>query len=298
MQQKLAQFVTIIKKDPAVDTVVGFTGGGQTNSGFVFVSLKPLEERKITADEVIARLRRQLAEVPGATLFLQAVQDIRVGGRASNAQYQYTLQGPTLDELNDWAPKILAALQRVPELTDVNSDQQNKGLETDLVIDRDAAARLGITVSQIDNTLYDAFGQRQVSTIYNARNQYHVIMEVAPQYWQNPETLKDVYVSTSGGSVGGVQATNAVAGTVSGKGTTAATAPPMRRPRAISPPTRSARPARARHRPDRRSAPAPETMIPLSRSRISRRATRRSPSTTRACSSPPPSLSTCRRACR
>jgi multidrug efflux pump len=223
MQQKLTQFVTIIKSDPAVETAVGFTGGGQTNSGFMFVSLYPLNQRKISVDGVIARLRREMAVVPGATLFLQAVQDIRVGGRASNAQYQYTLQSPTLEELNDWAPKITAALQAEPNLADVNSDQQNKGLESDLVIDRDAAARLGITVSQIDNTLYDAFGQRQVSTIYVARNQYHVIMEVAPRYWQNPQTLKDVYVSTSGGSVGGSQATNAVAGTVTtAKGATAA----------------------------------------------------------------------------
>ena len=214
MQQKLLQFVNIIKKDPAVETVVGFTGGGQTNSGFMFLSLYPTDQRKISADGVITRLRREMAVVPGATLFLQAVQDIRVGGRASNAQYQYTLQGPTLEELNEWTPKIVAALQREHNLTDVNSDQQNKGLESDLVIDRDAAARLGITVSQIDNTLYDAFGQRQVSTIYVARNQYHVIMEVAPRYWQNPETLKDVYVSTSGASVGGSQSTNAVAGTV------------------------------------------------------------------------------------
>jgi multidrug efflux pump len=214
MQQKLAQFVNIIKKDPAVETVVGFTGGGQTNSGFMFVSLLPLSERGISVDGVIGRLRRQMAVVPGATLFLQGVQDIRVGGRASNAQYQYTLQGPTLEELNEWSPKIAAALQGQPALADVNSDQQNKGLESDLVIDRDAAARLGVTVSQIDNTLYDAFGQRQVSTIYVARNQYHVIMEVAPRFWQSPETLKDVYVSTSGGSVGGSQATNAVAGTI------------------------------------------------------------------------------------
>jgi len=214
MQQKLTQFVSIIKKDPAVETVAGFTGGGQTNSGFMFVSLTPMRERKASADAVIARLRRQMAVVPGATLFLQAVQDIRVGGRASNAQYQYTLQGASLDELNEWSPKIAAALQRDPQLADVNSDQQNKGLESDVTIDRDAAARLGVTVSQIDNTLYDAFGQRQVSTIYVARNQYHVIMEVAPRYWQSPETLNDVYVSTSGGSVGGSQATNAVAGTV------------------------------------------------------------------------------------
>jgi len=214
MQQKLAQFVGIIKKDPAVETVVGFTGGGQTNSGFMFLSLYPTDQRKISADGVIARLRREMAVVPGATLFLQSVQDIRVGGRASNAQYQYTLQGPTLEELNEWTPKIVAALQSERNLTDVNSDQQNKGLESDLVIDRDAAAQFGITVSQIDNTLYDAFGQRQVSTIYVARNQYHVIMEVAPRYWQNPQTLKDVYVSTSGASVGGSQSTNAVAGTV------------------------------------------------------------------------------------
>jgi multidrug efflux pump len=222
MQQKLAQFVSIIKKDPAVETVVGFTGGGQTNSGFVFASLYPLGERKISADGVIARLRHEMSVVPGATLFLQAVQDIRVGGRAGNAQYQYTLQGTTLEELNEWGPKIAAALQNEPNLADVNSDQQNKGLEADLVIDRDAAARLGITVSQIDNTLYDAFGQRQVSTIYVARNQYHVIMEVAPRFWQNPETLKDVYISTSGGSVGGSQATNAVAGTVSAPGLSSA----------------------------------------------------------------------------
>jgi multidrug efflux pump len=222
MQQKLAQFVDIIRRDPAVEFVVGFTGGGQTNGGFVFMSLKPLQERKISADQVIRRLRGQLAQVPGASLFLQAVQDIRVGGRAANAQYQFTLQADTVDELFTWAPKILAELQRVPQLADVNSDQQNRGLETDVTIDRDTAARLGITVAQIDNTLYDAFGQRQVSTIYNARNQYHVVMEVAPKYWQNAETLKDVYISTSGGSVGGVQSTNAVAGTVSGKSSAAA----------------------------------------------------------------------------
>ncbi len=221
MQKKLTQFITIIKSDPAVETAVGFTGGGPTNSGFVFVSLKALSERKISADGVIGRLRKEMAAIPGATLFLQAVQDIRIGGRASNAQYQFTLQGPTFEELNEWTPKIAAALQGDPNLTDVNSDQQNKGLESDLVIDRDAAAQLGVTVSQVDNTLYDAFGQRQVSTIYVARNQYHVIMEVAPQYWQNPETLKDVWISTSGASVGGSQSTNAVAGTVSA-GTNAA----------------------------------------------------------------------------
>ena len=215
MQKKLTQFITIIKSDPAVETAVGFTGGGPTNSGFVFVSLKSLSERNISADGVIGRLRKEMAVIPGATLFLQAVQDIRIGGRASSAQYQFTLQGPTFEELNEWTPKVAAALQGDHNLTDVNSDQQNKGLESNLVIDRDKVAQLGITVRQVDNTLYDAFGQRQVSTIYVARNQYHVIMEVAPQYWQNPETLKDVWISTSGAAVGGSQATNAVAGTVS-----------------------------------------------------------------------------------
>jgi multidrug efflux pump len=218
MRQKLQQFVDIVRKDPAVDTVVGFTGGqGQTNGGFVFMSLKPRRERKIAADQVIVRLTRELAQVPGATLFLRAVQDINVGGRAANAQYQFSLQADSVDELYTWAPRILAELQKEDKtLSQVNSDQQNKGLETDITIDRDTAARLGITVAQIDNTLYDAFGQRQVSTIYNPRNQYHVVMEVAPPYWQNPDSLKDVYVSKSGGGVGGTQGTNAVAGTVRG----------------------------------------------------------------------------------
>ncbi|HXQ67627.1 MAG TPA: efflux RND transporter permease subunit, partial [Alphaproteobacteria bacterium] len=151
------------------------------------------------------------------------VQDIRVGGRQSNAAYQFTLQGDSLSALYEWVPKLTDALQHVPELSDVNSDQQQNGLETDLVIDRDTASRLGVTASQIDNTLYDAFGQRQVSTIFNPLNQYHVVMEVAPQFWQSPDTLKELYVSTSGGAVGGVQSTNAVAGTVAKSKTTSAT---------------------------------------------------------------------------
>jgi multidrug efflux pump len=213
MRQKMTQFMAIVRQDPAVESVVGFTGGGQTNTGFMFMSLK--SDRRLTADQVIARLRGKLAVVPGATLFLQSVQDIRVGGRPSNAQYQYTLQSDNLEDLREWGPKITTALQHVSQLRDVNSDQQDKGLETDLVIDRATAARLGLAASQIDNTLYDAFGQRQVSTIYNPLNQYHVIMEVAPQYWQSPETLNDLYVSTSGGTPSGTQSTNAVATTSS-----------------------------------------------------------------------------------
>jgi multidrug efflux pump len=220
MRQKLRQFIGIIKADPAVESVVGFTGGGQTNSGFVFVALKPLGERKLSVDQVIARLRGKLNQVAGARLFLQAVQDIRVGGRQTNAQYQYALQGDSLAELNQWSPKVTAELEKISALTDVNSDQQNHGLETDLVIDRPTAARLGLTTSQIDNTLYDAFGQRQVSVIYAARNQYHVVMEVSPQFWQSPDMLKQIWVSSTGGSVNGTASTNAVAGTVSAPSTT------------------------------------------------------------------------------
>jgi multidrug efflux pump len=219
MHQKLEQFVAIIRNDPAVDTVVGFTGGlggSQTNGGSVYISLKPLSERDDSADQVIARIRRNAAHIPGAALFLQAVQDIRIGGRSSNAQYQFTLQDYDANELFNWAPKILAELQTIPQLTQVNSDQQNNGLETNITIDRATAARFGLTVSQIDNTLYDAFGQRQVSTIYNPLNQYHVVMEAAPKYWQNADILKAIYVSTAGASASGTQITNASLGVVSG----------------------------------------------------------------------------------
>jgi multidrug efflux pump len=217
MQQKLTQFVDIMQKDPAIASVNGFTGGGQTNSGFVFVVLKPLSERKILAPQIMARLRPKLNQVAGARLFLRPATDIRVGGRANNAEYQYTLQADNTEEIYEWASKVEAAMQQLPQLTDVNLDQQQKGLESDLIIDRATAARLGLTVSQIDNTLYDAFGQRQVSTIYAAQNQYHVIMEVAPEFWQSPEILDQIFVSTSGGAVSGTQATQPLAGTVAAK---------------------------------------------------------------------------------
>ncbi len=195
MQDKLRRFVAIVKDDPAVETVVGFTGGGQLNSANMFISLKPLAERKMSADQVIARLRGKLAPVPGASLFLQAAQDFRVGGRPGNAQYQYTLYADDLDDLRTWTPRLTEALRKSPELADVNSDQQTGGQEVALVIDRDAAARLGITMSQIDNTLYDAFGQRQVSTIYNPLNQYHVVMQLAPRFWQEPSTLDQIFIA-------------------------------------------------------------------------------------------------------
>ena len=199
MQQKLQRFIDAVGQDPAVDKVIGFTGGGQRNTANMFVSLKPLGERTESADQVIGRLRKRLAREPGAQLFLQSVQDIRVGGRAANAQYQYTLQGDDLNALRRWTPKVQQALQKLPMLADVSSDQEIKGLQTTLTFDRDAMARLGLTQSQVDSVLNDAFGQRQVSTIYNPLNQYHVVLEVAPPFWQNAEGLRSIYLQTTSG---------------------------------------------------------------------------------------------------
>jgi len=222
----------ILSEDPAVESVTGSTGsggggprGGATNTGNVFIQLKPLAERgDLSTDDVIQRVRAKLGNVTGARLFLQGGQDIRVGGRQGNGAYQYTVMADTLEDLEKWMPRITNALQDVSELQDVNSDRGDQGLEVDLRIDRATAQRLGITASQIDNTLYDAFGQRQVSTIYNELNQYHVVMEVAPEFWQSPETLKEIYISKSGGSISGTQATGAVAGTTVIANTTASTA--------------------------------------------------------------------------
>jgi len=201
MRQKLTEVVEIIKSDPAVDTVIGFSGGGgsTTNTGRMFVALKPLEDRKLSADQVIGRLRGKLAKIPGAPTYLQAVQDLRIGGRASSAQYQYTLQGDDLTELTEWAPRVEQQLRTVPGLVDVNSDQQDRGTQSSVVFDRSTASRLGITPQLIDDTLYDAFGQRQVSIMYTPLNQYHVVMGVAPRFWQNPATLHDIYVRSAGG---------------------------------------------------------------------------------------------------
>jgi multidrug efflux pump len=200
MQQKLADFVEIVRKDPDVDNVIGFTGGGQRNSARMFIALKPIGERRLSADQVIARLRGKLSHEPGARLFLQPLQDIRIGGRGGQAQYQYTLQGDDLAELREWEPRIRQAMAQLPQLVDVNTDTQDRGLQTTLTIDRDAASRLGVTPRIIDSTLNDLFGQRQVSTIYTALNQYKIVMEAAPEYWQSPETLRDVFVSATDGT--------------------------------------------------------------------------------------------------
>jgi multidrug efflux pump len=212
MRKKMEQIQTIVQNDPAVESVVANTGGRQTNSGNVWVTLKPQPDRDPIA-AVAARLRAKLVQVSGARLFLQPMQDIHIGGRQSLSEYQYSLQADETSEVLEWGPKLLTALRERPELTDLNSDQQQNGLQADLKIDRLTMGRFGLLPSTVDNTLYDAFGERQVSTIYNAMNQYSVVMEVAPQYWQSPDTLKKLYVSTQGQTATGTQSTNAVAGT-------------------------------------------------------------------------------------
>ena len=194
MRAKLAAFVDSVKSDPAVDNVVAFTGGGQRNRGSMFIALKPLAERGVTADRVIARLRIKLAQEPGAQLFLNPVQDIRVGGRLSDATYQFTLQADDLADLRRWTPRLEAEVRRLPELADVNTDQEARGLQTTLVLDRESAARLGINASQIDSALNLAFGQSLVSTIYSELNQYRVVLEAAPRYWQSPDGLNAIWL--------------------------------------------------------------------------------------------------------
>jgi len=202
MNGLLLRLIEIVKADPDVANVVGFTGGGgTTNTARLFIALKPLDARTARADQIIARLRPLLNQVPGAMLYLQASQDVRVGGRLSNAQYQFTMQGDNLTDLLAYAPRMLQQLRQIPTITDVSSDQQNHGLQALVNYDRDEAARYGITPSLIDATLYDAFGQRQVSTIYRGQNQYHVIMEVAPEYWQSATTLNDLFVRSPQGAV-------------------------------------------------------------------------------------------------
>jgi multidrug efflux pump len=200
MRGKLNQLVAAAMSDPDVVNVVAFTGGaGGTNSGNMFVSLTDPDRRKVSVDQIIGRIRKKTAGIPGARLFMQAVQDIRIGGRSSNAQYQFTLWSQDLQALNVWAPRVMERLKRVKSIVDLNTDQQNSGMQVSIDIDRDTASRLGLTAQNIDDALYDAFGQRQVSTMYTPLNQYHVVMEVAPEYWQSPDTLKTLYARTPSG---------------------------------------------------------------------------------------------------
>ncbi|WP_027818070.1 efflux RND transporter permease subunit [Paraburkholderia bannensis] len=214
MSGKVKQALAIVKADPAVQTVVGFTGGHGTNQAFTSVTLKPLDERKDSAFVVMARLRQKLAAIPGAQLMMFPRQDLMVGGRQSFAQFQYTLQGDDTAQVQLWATRLTDALKRVPALADVSSDQQNGGLSAKVVVDRATAMRFGLTPDTIDATLYDAFGEREVSTIYKEQNQYHVVMEIAPKWLQDPSSLGEIYVSTSGASASGTSSTNAVSGTV------------------------------------------------------------------------------------
>ena len=202
MQAATRRIVDVVKSDPAVENSMAFTGGnGASNSGFIYLGLKPLEVRKVSANQVIDRLRPKLIAVPGANTFLQAGQDLRIGGRMSSAQFQYTIQSDNLQDLVQWGPLLLQQMRKMPMLADVNTDQQNSGLQMNVVYDRATAARLGITPQQIDNTLYEAFGQSQVSTMYTGVNQYHVVLEVEPKFWQSPLGLNDVYIRTSQGKV-------------------------------------------------------------------------------------------------
>ena len=202
MSRKMREFQIIVMEDPAIDSVTSFTGGGNgTSTARMFAQLKPLSERKTNSDEVIARLRDKTANIPGAALFMQSAQDVTVGGRFSAAQYQYTLQADNLEDLYHWAPIMMERLKTIPELRDVNSDEQNRGLQSYLAIDRDTAGRLGVSIQDVDNALNDSFGQRQVSNIYKGLNQYHVVMEVAPEFQQSPEALKYIYVPSSSGKL-------------------------------------------------------------------------------------------------
>jgi multidrug efflux pump len=213
MQQKLRQLVEIIRKDPAVDTVVGFTGGSRAGGGFMFVNLKPADERDVAGQAVIDRLRPQLAKVTGVQLFLNPVQDLRMGGRSSNSTYQYTLKADNRADLKNWATKLADAMKNSPEMTDVDTDQQDNGVETFVTIDKETTSRFGMSARDVTNALYNAFGQRQVATIYDELNQYKVVMEVAPQYAQSPEALRDVYVPGKAATGSG---TGATAGSATG----------------------------------------------------------------------------------
>ncbi|HEY2457124.1 MAG TPA: efflux RND transporter permease subunit, partial [Candidatus Acidoferrum sp.] len=202
MQVSVGRIINVVKSDPAVANAMAFTGGGgATNSGFVYLGLKPLDERKINANQIIDRLRPKLLAVSGANTFLQAGQDLRIGGRQSSAQYQYTIQSDNLQDLVQWGPVLLQQMRKIKILTDVNTDQQNSGLQAMLTYDRETASRLGITPQMLDNSLYEAFGQSQVSTMYTSINQYHVVLEVEPKYWQSPVDLNDVYIRAAQGKV-------------------------------------------------------------------------------------------------
>jgi len=280
LQAKLRQLVDIIRADPAVDTVVGFTGGSRAGGGFMFINLKPVGQRKEGGQAVIARLRPKLAQVTGVTLFLNTVQDLRGGGRQTNSTYQYTLKSDNAADLSRWATRLAEQMKRQEALTDVDTDQQENGVETMVTVDKESAARLGISSRDVDNALYDGFGQRQVATIYAELNQYHVIMEVAPRYTRSPESLKDIYVpaknagggtsgtastapSTTSGTTSSTSRTATTAG-ASGTGTSGASATTANNTTTSSTPTISANPGLRDSSSGNVISTTPSTMVPLS----------------------------------
>ena len=261
MQAKLRQIVDIIKRDPAVDTVVGFTGGSRAGGGFMFIALKPPDQRTERGQAVIARLRPQLAQVTGVRLFLNPVQDLRMGGRSSNSTYQYTLKSDNANDLKRWAARLADAMRSQPGLIDIDTDQEENGVETFVTVDRDSAARLGVNARDVNNALYNSFGQRQVATIYDELNQYRVIMEVSPEYARSPESLRDVYVPARGAAATTATATaGAVASATATTAGTAATTGSSVTPAAATP----VNPALRDPASGQALSSAPTTMVPLS----------------------------------
>lgn len=268
LQGKLRQLVDIIRADPAVDTVVGFTGGSRAGGGFLFINLKPVGQRKEGGQAVIARLRPQLAQVTGVTLFLNTVQDLRGGGRQTNSTYQYTLKSDNAADLSQWATRLAERMKTQEALTDVDTDQQENGVETMVTVDKESAARLGISSRDVDNALYDGFGQRQVATIYAELNQYHVIMEMAPRYTRSPESLKDIYVpakNAGGGTAGTAGATTSTAASGSSTtGSSSTSASATSTSTSSTTPTISANPGLRDASSGNVLSTAPSTMVPLS----------------------------------
>lgn len=275
MQAKLRQIVDIIRRDPAVDTVVGFTGGSRAGGGFMFIALKPLDQRTERGQAVIARLRPQLAQVTGVRLFLNPVQDLRMGGRSSNSTYQYTLKSDNASDLKRWASRLADAMRKQPGLIDIDTDQEENGVETFVTVDRDSAARLGVNSRDVDNALYNSFGQRQVATIYDELNQYRVIMEVAPEYARSPESLRDVYVPARGAAAT-VATTAATTVTTATTATIAGSAAPTTTTTTNSTPTAATpiNPALRDPASGQALSTAPTTMVPLAAfARFAERAT-------------------------
>ena len=222
MRAREAKVNKVVQADPDIDHFISFIGGGAGNTGQVFIGLKSKPGRKATADDVINRLRPQLAKIEGITLTIQSIQDVRLGARSAKAQYQYTLEDANLDELKLWAPKVLARLKKIPDLTDVGTDQQTNGLQLDVTIDRDTASRLGIAPQAIDDTLYDAYGQRQVATYFTEFNAYRIVMEVKPEFLTSPESIRSLYVKAGQASVAGTALGGAASGSVGTVGGSAA----------------------------------------------------------------------------